>query len=406
MRILHVIPSLAPSSGGPAKAVIEMCRELLRRGEDVEVYTTNVDGNRCLGVPVAQPIEVRGVRVTYFPVNGGHYYKFSNAMAAALKANVPHYNVVHINSLYQFPSTAAAHYCRKYSVPYILRPHGTLDPYLYRRHPLRKRFYELLVERRNLANAAAVHFTTDEEKDLARSLGLTFRGVVVPLGIEFDEAVSAAETVAPQWSELAEKKVVLFLGRINFKKGLDLLAKAFGEVRRNRGDAHLLIAGPDSDGYVDQVRSWLSDEGALDAVTFAGMVTGSRKIALLKRAEMFVLPSYSENFGIAVAEAMAAGLPVVISNKVNIWREVDEAGAGLVVNPDAHEVTGAILKLLEYPALAKQMGERGRRLVQDRFTWDVAGEKLLQLYREIVDQSTSNVAMSEAQASTGPRLTS
>jgi len=136
----------------------------------------NVDGNHCLDVPGAQPLEVRGVRVTYFPVNGGHYYKFSHAMAAQLKANVALYDVVHINSLYQFPVDAAAHYCRKHLVPYILRPHGTLDPYLYRRHPLRKRFYELLVERRNLANAAAVHFTSDEEMDLARFAWIDLSG--------------------------------------------------------------------------------------------------------------------------------------------------------------------------------------------------------------------------------------
>jgi glycosyltransferase involved in cell wall biosynthesis len=403
MRILLVIPSLARRDGGPAKATIEECRYLLRRGEDAEIYTTNVDGNDCLDVPVAQPTLVRGVRVTYFPVNGGHYYKFSTAMVAALKANVPHYDLIHINSLYQFPSTAAAHYCRKYGIPYILRPHGTLAPVMYRRHKLRKRFYELLIEKCNLTNATAVHFTTDEEMELACSHGLSFRGVVVPLGIELHEDAWSGEDADLLWPELVGKRVVLFLGRMNFVKGLDLLASAFGQVCRHRGDAHLLLAGPDTAGYASKVRGWIENEGALEAATFAGEVLGSRKTAILRRADIFVLSSYSENFGIAVVEAMAAGLPVVISNKVNIWREVDEAGAGLVVNPDAHEVAGAILKLLEDPALAKQMGERGRRLVQDRFTWDVAGEKLLMLCRQIVDPRASNVAMSDPSLSTLPR---
>jgi glycosyltransferase involved in cell wall biosynthesis len=396
MRILIVIPSLASRDGGPCKAAIEECRFLLRRGEDAEIYTTNVDGDDCLDVPLAQPVEVGGIRVTYFPVNGGHYFKFSTAMAAALKANIPHYDILHINSLYQFPSTTAAHYCRKFKVPYILRPHGTLAPYLYGRHKLRKRIYELLIERRNLAKASAVHFTTEEEMDLARSHGLLFQGVEVPLGIEIEDDDSANNNADLLWPELSAKKVVLFLGRMNFVKGLDVLAAAFGEVRRSRSDAHLFLAGPDTVNYASKVREWIGNEGALEAATFAGAVVGSQKSALLKRADMFVLSSYSENFGIAVVEAMAAGLPVVISNRVNIWREVHEAGAGLVVEPNAHEVAAAILKLLADPSLAKQMGKCGRRLVRKRFTWDVAGERLLELCRQIVDRSSANDPMSAA----------
>jgi glycosyltransferase involved in cell wall biosynthesis len=385
MRILHVIPSLAARDGGPPKAVIEMCRELLRRGEHAEIYTTNADGDGSLDVPVGRPIEVRDVKVTYFPVNGSHYYKFSVPIAAALRTNVPRYDVVHINSLYQFPSTIAAYYCRKYGFPYILTPHGSLDPYIYWHHPLRKRLYEVLVERRNLAAAKAVHFTSAEEMELASSLGLRFRGVVGPYGLEIDESPPDCWTDAEaEWPELVGKKVLLFLGRINFKKGLDVMARAFGAVHRRRGDAHLVIAGPDTDGYAGEVRKWLDDEGALDAATFAGMVVDGRKAALFRRADLFVLPSYSENFGIAVVEAMAAGLPIVISNKVNIWREIDEAGAGVVVKPDAEEVAGAILVLLDDPLRAKQMGERGRRLALEKFSWKAAGDHLVRLYQGVV----------------------
>lgn len=384
MRILHVIPSLAARDGGPAKAAVEMCRELLRRGEHPEIYTTNADGEGYLDVPLGRPIAVRGVYVTYFPINGGHYYKFSWSMAAALRANVPLYDVVHINSLYQFPSTIAAHYCRKYGVPYIVRPHGTLDPYLYQRHPLRKRIYETLVERRNLANAAAVHFTSTEEMELAKSLDLRFRGVVAPLGLETTRNGPAdSQAAAATRAEFAGKKIVLFMSRINFKKGLDILARAFGEVHRRRKDAHLVIAGPDNDGYSGTVRKCLKEAGVSDAVTFVGMVLNERKSALLSCADLFVLPSYSENFGIAVVEAMAAGLPVVISNRVNIWREIQEANAGLVVHTDPSELARAILELLDNSALARQLGERGCRLARTHFSWETAGDKLVDIYRRI-----------------------
>lgn len=402
MRILHVIPSLAARDGGPPKAAIEMCRELLRRGEHTQIYTTNADGTGCLDVRLGRQTEVRGVTVTYFPIIGSHYYKYSSALAAALRTNIAKFDVVDINSLYQFPSTAAAHYCRKYGVPYLVRPHGSLDPYLYRRHSLRKRFYEVLIERRNVAAAAAVHFTSAEEMRLAKSSGLRFRGTVVPLGIELEaRAVGADKEADLIWPEITGKKIVLFLSRVNFKKGLDILARAFGAIYRTRQDAHLVIAGPDSDGYATRVRGWLAAEGALEAATFTGMVLGERKAALLRRADLLVLPSYTENFGIAVVEAMAAGLPVVISNRVNIWREIAAARAGLVVSPNALEVAQAMLTLLDNPSLAKEMGERGRCLAHEEFSWQVAGDELISIYRDVVAGRTPAPAASIPTAAAG-----
>jgi glycosyltransferase involved in cell wall biosynthesis len=385
MRILHVIPTLAERDGGPPKAVIEMCRELRRRGHESPIYATNADGRGHLGVPLARAVEVGGADVTYFPVSGGNYYKLSPAMSAALRENVARFDLVHVHMLYNFPSAAAAHHCRKYGVPYVIQPHGSLDPYLYRRHRLRKRLYEALIERRNLAAAWAVVFTSEEEMRLAKLSGLRFRGAVVPLGVELEEPAAGAENAADAlWPELAGKRVVLFLSRINFKKGLDVLARAFGELHRARPDAHLVIAGPDTDGYAAQVRGWLAAERALDAATFTGMVLGERKAALLARADLFVLPSYSENFGIALVEAMGAGLPIVISNRVNIWREIAAARAGLVVNPDAGEVAEAMLRLLDDPVAASAMGARGRRLAREQFSWRAAGDQLVAVYADVV----------------------
>jgi glycosyltransferase involved in cell wall biosynthesis len=379
MRTLHVIPSLAESDGGPSKAALEMCRELTRRSHNAEIYTTNATAQSRSDVLLGQPLSVHGVNVTYFPINGGTYYKYSYSMAAALKATIPRYDIVHIHSLYQFPSTAAAHYCRKYRVPYILRPHGTLDPFLYKRHPLRKRIYELMIERRNLAAAAAVHFTSEEELRLATRSGLDFKGV------ELDDPLPCAARAADSlWPELRGKRVILFLSRINFKKGLDILAAAFGEVHKVRADAHLVIAGPDIDGYGTKVREWLTAAAALEAATFTGMVLDTRKAALLSRADLFVLPSYSENFGIAVVEAMGAGLPIVISNRVNIWREIDAAHAGFVVTPDARELATAILALLDNPGMARSMGERGHRLAREQFSWRAAGDHLEHLYGQLI----------------------
>jgi glycosyltransferase involved in cell wall biosynthesis len=384
MRILHVISSLAPRYGGPSKAVVEMCRELRRRGEKVEIYTTNIDLDGYLDVPLKQAVEADGVRTTYFPVEALNFYKISRPLARALRSSIPNFDVVHLHSLYQFPASIAAYYCRRYAVPYIVRPHGTLDPFLYRRHRMRKWAYEILWERRNLAAAAAVHFTADEEMELAGSLGLRFHGVVVPLGVDFEMPPVSACRLADLWPETAGKKVILFLGRINFKKGLDIVARAFGAVARNRNDVHLLLAGPDSEGYGSRVRVWLKEEGVLHKATFAGMLVGQRKGVALAQSAMFLLPSYTENFGIAVVEAMAARLPVVISNKVNIWREVSRGGAGIIVDPEANATTDAINLLLDDLPMAARMGERGSRLAREYFTWEAAGSKLVELYRNLM----------------------
>jgi len=391
MRILHVIPSLAARDGGPAKVAVEMCRELARRGAEAEIYTTNLDGHGVLDVAPGKPVTQGDVRVTYFPVDLSNYYKISLPLAAALKASIPNYDVVHIHSLYQFPSNVAAYYCRRHGVPYVVIPHGALDPFLFRRHRARKWLYEVTLERRNLREAAAVQFTSEEEKILAATHGLRFRPVVAPLGVDLDDSPQSIVRgkLAARWPETTGKRVLLYLGRINFKKGLDLLAQAFGQIARELTDVHLLIAGPDSDGYAAKVRLWLSEQGVLDRTTFTGMVEGEAKAEVLAESAMFVLPSYTENFGLAVVEAMAAGLPVVISNRVNIWREIAAARAGLVVNTDAGEVADAMRALLASPEHAAEMGRNGKDLARKQFSWESAGAGLMELYAGVISTNAS-----------------
>jgi glycosyltransferase involved in cell wall biosynthesis len=251
---------------------------------------------------------------------------------------------------------------------------------------LRKKLYELGVERHNLAVAARIHFTSEDEMELARKSGLPFRSAVVPLGVDRDETTGGTTSRGffARWPELRGRRVLLYLGRINFKKGFDILVRAFGQLARERPDVHLMIAGPDSDGYERQVRGWLRAENVLDRVTLTGLIQGVDKALALAGATAFVLPSYTENFGIAVVEAMAAGLPVVISNRVNIWREIVAAGAGIATEPDVDEFTSAIRRVLDSPGAARRMGEAGRELYRRSFTWDSAGAKLMELYETII----------------------
>ncbi len=399
MRILHVIASLAPRYGGPSVACPALCRELARRGHEVSIYTTNVDGGGRLQVPLDQPVIEQGVEIRYFP--GWTFppeYKPSLALWRGLQEKIPTADVVHIYSLYIFPSTAAAHLCRKLKVPYLLHPHGTLDPYLLRRHAARKQVYSWLFEQRNFQRAAAVLFNSREEmrlaaewldQDLPPNNGEPGPiRAVVPVGVDEDwlrQTTPAARVqFRGKFAELIGRRILLFFGRLSFKKGMEVLAQAFIQVSREHKNLQLVVAGPDAEGYGGKMREWLKAGGVVERATFTGILAGEERIAAMQEAEVFVLPSYSENFGQAVAEAMACGVPVVISNRVNLWPDVEAAGAGLIVDSNSEHTARALLTLLEDPALGRQMGECGRRLVAQRYSWEAVGDQMVELYQEIV----------------------
>jgi glycosyltransferase involved in cell wall biosynthesis len=388
MKILHVIANLAPRYGGPGQACWEMARAVAQLGHQVSIYTTNQDGPGTLSVPTDRPVWREGVEVRYFPIQAPRFWGTSMALARALRQEIPGVDLVHVHNLYLFHNLVSGRYCRRFGVPYLIQPHGTLDPFIYRRHGWRKRLMEWGFQNRAIRQAAAILFTTAEERVLAAPLTFGTPGVVVPLGMDFDDFAVLPEPggFRQRYPEIGAQPIILFFGRINFKKGLDILARAFGLVARRRPDVHLVIAGPDNEGWGARVRTWLDAEGVLSRTTFTGMLLGPDKFAVLRDANLFVLPSHSENFGLAVIEAMAAGLPVIISDKVNIWREVETGGAGRVIPCEAPALADQILSLLDDPGEAVSMGRKGRALVQERFQWPKIGRSLAEAYARIIDE--------------------
>jgi glycosyltransferase involved in cell wall biosynthesis len=395
LRVLHVAASLAPRFGGPSKVAVEMCEALVRAGLEVVLFTTDLDEwapwgrltPRTLKVPTERSVDQNGVEVRYFKTAWPSRLFFSPAMATELRRRTREFDLVHVHSLYLFPTLAATHYARRFARPYIIRPHGTLDPWHRRRHRFRKAFYNTLIERRNLNGAAAIHYTAEEERELARPLGITAPAAVIPPGIDTDEfdKLPPRDAFRRQYPELADKRLVVFLGRLTPKKGLDLLIGAFASVVREFGDAHLVIAGPDDEGYGSLVRRLLQEAGLLDKATILAMVQGEQKLALLADTDVWVLPSYAENFGVAAVEAMACGLPVVLTDRINIHHQVTAAGAGLVVPCRADAVALAIRRILADPALARRLSAGARHLVQSQFTWATAARRLISLYDAVRD---------------------
>ncbi|MGB6432400.1 MAG: glycosyltransferase [Candidatus Acidiferrales bacterium] len=395
MRILQVIGSLAPRYGGPSISCPALCRALAQRGHQVTIYATDADGPLRMHVPLEQPQVVDGFRIRYFSAWAHpREFKVAPSLAGALARTVGEFDVVQISSYYGHWVWAAARACRARGTPYLLHPHGSLDPFLLRHRPLRKRVYARLVGNTCWSRAAGILFNSAEEMRLATGSGTAQsaapagpRGFIVPGGVDeewFREPVpDADQRMAQKLQHLGNSPLVVYFGRIDFKKGLDLLARAFGAVARANRKARLVLAGPESPGYGAKVQAWLRDAGVLDRTTFLGPLQGSERVALLRRARLLALLSYSENFGNVVAEAMAAGAAVVISDRVNIWPEIARAEAGIVVPCEAEAATRAIETLLEDPETARRMGAHGRAWVEQNWTWPAVAEKTLEVYAEI-----------------------
>ena len=387
MKILHVIASLAPRYGGPVKVCRELCEQLAKKGNIVSIFTTNLNFPKGLmDVPINKKVQENGVGIQYFPVQFRPWV-YSQGLGKELKCYIRYFDIVHIHGLYRYPQSIAAHYARKHAIPYIVRPHGSLDPFLYRnpRNRFIKRIYEYLIEFRNLNQASAVHFTTEEERQLTRFLDLKADSVVVPNGILMNRynSLPQKEGFRKKYG-LDRKKVVLHLGRINFKKGLDLLIKGFSQVARRHTDYVLVIAGPDNEGYSRNVKTWIREERIEDRVVFTGMLCENEVLEAFVGADVFALPSYTENFGMAVVEAMACGLPVVISDRVNIWREVKSAGAGEVIPCNADMLADALERLLDDPVLCKTMGKAGKKLTKAEYNLDRVTDKLIDVYTNFI----------------------
>lgn len=388
MRILHVISMMASVSGGTTQVVQSLASSQVKAGQQVAVCTTAI-GNRdgeLLDVDALRAASP-GVRYEAFPWEL-RAPMVSLAMRRWLREHLNDFDLLHVHGLYRFPPSYAAWLAHRRKFPYIAMPHGNLDPFLYRQSRqsvLLKRLWERWFDVPNLNGASAIHYTTEEERDRAGFLKLRAPSFVVPNGLDWPRfAQLPARGEFRARLGIGDAPLVLFLSRINFKKGLDLLVPAFAQVRSRFPDAVLAMVGPDNEGYGSQVRSWVAEHALQDSAQFVDHLDGEAVLQAYVDADVFALPSYTENFGMVVAESLACGTPVVISDQVNIHREVSEAGAGLVTRCDVAEVADALCTLLPDAPRRQAMGRAGRDLVQRKWTWDVVAQDLSAEYEQII----------------------
>jgi glycosyltransferase involved in cell wall biosynthesis len=388
LRVLHVIPSIAEVHGGPSVAVAAMAGAIASRGLCVTVATTDDAGpghrmSRADQAAQHARFKALGVRLA-FARKETEFYKVSIGLARWLGRHVGDYDVVHIHALFSFASIAAARIARRGGVPYVVRPLGVLDRYgMTRRRPALKGMSYAVLDGPALRGAAAVHFTSTAEREAASRLVDPVRAVVIPLGV-------AAPDRADPSSLLHEIAVpegrprLLFLSRLDPKKNLEGLLRAIAVLVHGDRRPLLLIAGGGDADYVSGLRRLAKELGVADSIAWLGPVAGSRKDAAWAAADLFVLPSHSENFGIAAAEAMLAGLPCVLGEGVAMAVEASAAGAAVLTSAEPCDIADRIDALLGDRAEAAAIGARARSYAGDHFTTEIMGERLEALYRQVV----------------------
>ncbi len=386
LRALHVIPSLSAKHGGPSYAVRAMARALRTADVEVTIATTDDDGDDArLKVPIGEPVKEDDATVYYFR-RDILPYKVSFGLARWLRSNVTRYDLVHIHALFSFSSAVAGHSAYWAGVPYVVRPLGVLNRYgLENRRPLLKKLSMPLVENRLLRYSAAIHYTSEAEKREAGGINgeiAEHRSVIIPLPVEQEKG--NANEFRERFPKVGDGRIVLFLSRLDAKKGIELLLDAFAEASRRVNDVVLVIAGSGPAGYVQALEERARQLQIADRIVWTGHLDGSLKAAALAATDVFVLPSHSENFGIAAAEALACGVPTIVSDQVAISEDVRANGAGIVVRADAHELAGAVQRVLNDPELAMRLSVNAKRLAAERYAPGAVGRDLRELYDTIV----------------------
>ncbi len=393
LRILHVVATYYPAVryGGPIRSVHGLAAGLVRRGHEVHVYTTNVDGSTDMDVPLDSPVDMDGVAVHYFPVPAMRRLYWAPTLGRRLRESIHTFDVVHMHGVFLWPMWAAARAAKRAGVPYVVAPRGQLiRDLIQRKSRWIKTAWIELIERKTLAQAASIHVTAELEGAELRALGLRVPRIdSIPNGVEWP-----ADHLPKSQTPLAglPERYVLFLSRISWKKGLDRLITAWQWVP----DILLVIAGNDDENYRPKLEALARSVGVADRVIFVGPVADAHKWALYEQAQLFVLPSYSENFGNVVAEAMAMGCPVAVTPEVGIAPLVEAAGAGIVTGGSPDELAAAMRELLGDPQRRREMGICGVRATRARLSWNAVAAQVEDLYREVLKGNVQSSAVEPA----------
>ena len=335
-------------------------------------------------------MQARGVtNVTVVPgALGKRLRGWSPALAAAIDHTASNgIDIIHHHGLWMVPGIYARRTANRLGLPLVISPRGMLDPWSLERGIVRKAVAAMAYERRNLRAARLIHATSDREAEAIRRYGLTQPIAVIPNGVAMpdDCAVTSPESLEARFPRLKNRRWLLYMGRLHPKKGLDMLLEAWRMLAPDFPEWHLVIAGPDLVGHGAELEATVAGDRRLrESITFAGMLEGSPKRSALDHAELFVLPTRAENFGIAVAEALAHGVPVVTTTTAP-WFDLVTRECGWWVSPESRAIAEALRSAMKRtPGELQAMGERGRHYAAEQFSWDSIGARMADVYRWII----------------------
>jgi glycosyltransferase involved in cell wall biosynthesis len=382
MRILHTIATVSRVAGGPSYAVLAMAEAAAKLGHDVSVHATTLwsdEGPSFTETAIGSGRLRIHVHQHQWPPLPWLYGSLD--MARALSDEIPKADIVDLHSMYLFHCWWTHRICVKANVPYILRPHGTLDPYIFHHHRWRKKVVELLFQDRVTRGAEYLHYTSTQEEELAQPFVFGRPGIMVPLGVDLSryENMPTPDAFLNRHPEARGRKIVLFLSRLSFKKGLEILIPAFARAATQRDDLHLVIAGPDY-GFEAQARALVDQYGIAGRTTFTGDLQKQQVLEAFAAANIFALSSHTENFGLAAAEAMAAGTPSILSDQVQIAPPAAADGACICLPLDIPKWTEAILHVFSSEAVAAELSRRGCAHALSTYSWDAIGPQLVDMY--------------------------
>jgi glycosyltransferase involved in cell wall biosynthesis len=391
VKILHVIPSISPQRGGTSRAIIDMVHALQSQGIDVEIATTNDDGDNLLDVPLGERTIYDRIPTYFFP-------RFSPPLAAVrefavsgpftiwLFQNITKYDSIHVHALFSYTSTIAMSLARLRGVPYLTTPHGLLCEWSLQQSSQKKQTYLKLIERENLDRAHAIHLTCQQEQNDVLALNFKSPTFILPLALtEIPAQIpDAANILRQNLNCLDNQPIILFLSRLHYKKGLDYLIPALGKLRDRRFT--FIIAGNGTPAYEAEIQALLVESGLEDRTQMVGFVEGEQKDLLIQGTDLFALTSHSENFGISVLEALVVGTPVLVTAGVGLASVVRERDLGYVAELDIESITQALDRYLTNPNLAKLKGVKARQFAIEHYNWDKIATDLVRVYQTIVDR--------------------
>ena len=386
MRILQICPHYLPAYhfGGVQHVAHSLGKALTNSGHYVKVCTTNQKDRKLdLEVPLDSPVNLDGIEVFYEKTILSRYWGFSLSLAKRIFSEVKWADIVFLHFHYQYASFIGGLICRYKKTPYIVFSHGSLNGYgISRQSTILKRIYLWLLESGNFERADFVAYHSQEEMDYSFKFG---NGQVIPNGVSHESfSRTPPKGFFRKYYKIPESELVfLYLGRIDAGKGLDILLPAFKQLTAVSPNAHLVIAGGDERGYIDSVTQLISSLELKGSVTLTGLISGELKLAALQDTDVFVLPSRSEGMSIAMLEAMYMSLPVIVSNRVGLWKTIKAKRLGWVTNLDVTSLFEAMQQAAESPE-RKTIGHRCNELVSTRYTWDSITHDLSSQLTEII----------------------